>query len=137
MKNQIMQYTEGQYEGASDPTINLGFTNYERLMLELNNREYYPKETYEKFLNENGLVAEEPFDKDTDYGKLLETAYSILKTLLGNIDLYRKIETEFTTTSQAATALQSRLKELKAEINRINTEMSDNNSDFTFMYFTR
>lgn len=137
MKNQIMQYTEGQYEGSSDPTINLGFTNYERLMLELNNREYYPKETYEKFLNENGLIAEEFFDKDTDYGKLLETAYSILKTLLGNINLYRRIETEFTTTSQAATALQSRLKELKAEINHINTEMSDNNSDFTFMYFTR
>lgn len=137
MKNQIMQYTEGQYEGSSDQTINLGFTNYERLMLELNNREYYPKETYEKFLNENGLIAEELFDKDTDYGKLLETAYSILKTLLGNIDLYRKIETEFTTTSQAATALQSRLKDLRAEINRINTEMSDNNSDFTFMYFTR
>lgn len=132
-----MQYTEGQYEGSSDQTINLGFTNYERLMLELNNREYYPKETYEKFLNENGLIAEELFDKDTDYGKLLETAYSILKTLLGNIDLYRKIETEFTTTSQAATALQSRLKDLRAEINRINTEMSDNNSDFTFMYFTR
>lgn len=137
MVNETTQHTTGQYENTSNPAHNPGFTNYERLMVELNNREYYPKETYEKFLYENGLVAEEEFNKDTDYGQLLKTVYSILQTLLGNIDLYRKIETEFVTTSQAATALQNRLKDLRSEINRIKTEMGDNDSDFTFMYYTR
>ena len=112
-------------------------SNYERLMVELNNREYYSRETYEKFLNENGLDANETFDKNTAHAQLLETVYSILQTLLSNIDMYRKIETEFVTTGQAATALQNRLKSLRAEIDRIKAEMHYNDSDFSFMYFTR
>ena len=98
---------------------------------------YYPKETYEKFLNENGLDANEIFDKNTDHAQLLETVYSILQTLLSNIDMYRKVETEFVTAGQAATALQDRLRNLRAEINRIKAEMHYEDSDFTFMYYTR
>ena len=98
---------------------------------------YYEKEIYEKFLNENGLNAEDTFDKNTDHAQLLETVYSILQTLLSNIDMYRKIETEFVTSGQAATALQDRLKNLRAEINRIKAEMHYDDSDFTFMYYTR
>ena len=114
-----------------------GFTNYERLLVELNNRMYYPQETYEKFLNENGLLAEETFDKNTDHAQLLETVYSILQTLLSNIDMYRKIETEFVTSGEAATSLRNRLKDLRAEINRIKAEMNYKDSDFSFMYYTR
>lgn len=135
--NKNRQYEDEQYKRTPDPIMESGFSNYERLMTELNNRMYYPQETYEKFLNENGLLAEETFDKNTDHAQLLETVYSILQTLLSNIDMYRKIETEFVTSGQAATALQNRLKDLRAEINRIKAEMHYEDSDFSFMYYTR
>lgn len=136
-KNKIKRYEDEQYKRTPDYELGSGFTNYDRLMVELNNREYYPKETYEKFLNENGLDAYSTFDKNTDHAQLLETVYSILQTLLSNIDMYRKIETEFVTAGQAATALQNRLKDLRAEINRIKAEMHYDDSDFSFMYYTR
>lgn len=135
--NQNRKYSENQYKRSPDTIMESGFTNYERLLVELNNRMYYPQETYEKFLNENGLLAEETFDKNTDHAQLLETVYSILQTLLSNIDMYRKIETEFTTVGEAATSLRNRLKDLRAEINRIKADMHYKDSDFTFMYYTR
>jgi hypothetical protein len=137
MTTRTRQYQNEQYNTIPEPLSDSGFTNYERLMVELNNREYYSKETYEKFLNENGLDAYSTFDKNTDHAQLLETVYSILQTLLSNIDMYRKIETEFVTAGQAATALQNRLKDLRAEINRIKAEMHYDDSDFSFMYYTR
>ena len=111
--NQNRKYSENQYKRTPDPIMESGFTNYERLLVELNNRMYYPQETYEKFLNENGLLAEE------------------------TIDMYRKIETEFVTSGEAATSLRNRLKDLRAEINRIKAEMNYKDSDFSFMYYTR
>ncbi len=135
--NKTKQYGDEQYKRTPDHELGSGFTNYDRLLVELNNRMYYPQETYEKFLNENGLIAEETFDKNTDHAQLLETVYSILQTLLSNIDMYRKIETEFVTSGQASTALQNRLKDLRAEINRIKAEMHYEDSDFSFMYYTR
>lgn len=131
------QYSDNQYNRTPDHELGSGFSNYERLMVELNNRQYYPKEVYENFLNENGLDAYETFDKNTDHAKLLETVYSILQTLLSNIDMYRKIETEFVTSGEAATSLRNRLKDLRAEINRIKAEMHYADSDFTFMYYIR
>lgn len=130
------KYTDEQYNRTPDIEIGSGFTNYDRLLVELNNRMYYDKYTYTRFLNENGLNAFDTFDKNTDHAQLLETVYSILQTLLSNIDMYRKIETEFVTTGEAANALQNRLKNLRAEINRIKAEMHYNDSDFTFMYYT-
>ena len=135
--NQNRKYSENQYKRTPDPIMESGFTNYERLLVELNNRMYYEKETYEKFLNENGLLAEETFDKNTDHAQLLETVYSILQTLLSNIDMYRKVETEFATVGEAATSLRNRLKDLRAEINRIKADMHYQDSDFSFMYYTR
>lgn len=126
-----------QYETEQYYEIGSGFSNYDRLMVELNNREYYDRYTYERFLNENGLDSMETFNKNTDHAQLLETVYAILQTLLSNIDIYRKIETEFVTQGEASNALQNRLKYLRAEINRIKAEMNYNDSDFSFMYYTR
>lgn len=131
------QYTDEQYDEAPDYELDTGFSNYDRLLIELNNKMYYEKRDYERFLNENGLDARETYDKNTDHAKLLETVYTILQTLLSNIDMYRKIETEFVTQGEAANALQNRLKYLRSEINRIKAEMYYNDSDFTFMYYTR
>ena len=131
------QYETEQYANTPDYETLTGFTNYERLMVELNNKEYYDKYTYVRFLNENGLDADETFDKNTDHAQLLETVYAILQTLLSNLDMYRKIETEFVTSGEAATSLRNRLKDLRSEINRIKAEMHYEDSDFTFMYYTR
>lgn len=131
------QYTDEQYDTTPDYKLDTGFSNYDRLLIELNNKMYYEKCDYERFLNENGLDAYETYNKNTDHAKLLETVYSILQTLLSNIDMYRKIETEFVTQGEAANALQNRLKFLRSEINRIKAEMHYEDSDFTFMYYTR
>lgn len=79
------QYEDEQYKEAPDDMLLTGFTNYDRLLVELNNRMYYDKYTYERFLNENGLDAEEVYNKNTDHAQLLETVYSILQTLYNNI----------------------------------------------------
>ncbi len=131
------QYDNEQYDRAPDAEIMTGFTNYDRLLLELNNNMYYDKYTYERILNENGLDPKDDYDKNTDHAQLLEAVYTVLQTLYNNIDVYRKVETEFVTQGEAASALQARLKALRAEINRIKAEMHYKDSDFSFMYYTR
>lgn len=131
------QYDDEQYSKTPDMELNTGFTNYERLLVELNNRMYYDESVYKKFLSENGLDAEELYDKNTDHAQLLETVYSIIQTLYNNIDVFRKIETEFVTQGEAASALQNRLKNLRTEIERVKAEMHYDDSDFSFMFFTR
>ena len=131
------QYDDEQYSKTPDMELNTGFTNYERLLVELNNRMYYDESVYKKFLSENRLDAEELYDKNTDHAQLLETVYSIIQTLYNNIDVFRKIETEFVTQGEAASALQNRLKNLRTEIERVKAEMHYDDSDFSFMFFTR
>lgn len=131
------QYDEEQYFETPDYEVDTGFTNYDRLLIELNNRMYYDERVYKKFLNENNLDPEDTYDKNTDHAQMLETVYAILHTLLSNIDAYRKIETEFVTQGEAATALQNRLKYLRSEIDRVKADMHYEDSDFTYMYFTR
>ncbi len=135
-KETIQETEEKDKNMSNGDGLVSSFSNYDRLLVELNNRMYYDKETYQKFLVENGLIPEDMFEKETNYVQLLETVYSILQTLLSNIDMYRKIETEFVTSGQAATELQNRLKSLRTEINHIKAEMHFNDSDFTYMYFT-
>ena len=126
------KYDDEQYAESGDR-----FTCYDRLLVELNNQMYYDESTYKKFLNENGLTWNDDYDKNTDHVHLLETVYTILQTLYNNISIYRKIETEFVTESAAATSLQTRLKVLRAEIERVKDDMHYEDSDFTFMYYTR
>ena len=131
------QYDEEQYFETPDYEVDTGLTNYDRLLIELNNRMYYDERVYKKFLNENNLNPEDTYDKNTDHAQMLETVYAILHTLLSNIDAYRKIETEFVTQGEAATALQNRLKYLRSEIDRVKADMHYEDSDFTYMYFPR
>lgn len=151
------KYEDEQYYEKPDSILETGFTNYERLLLELNYKNYYPNKkisemegdanfedlkneriyVYAKILNECGLDPEADYDKNTDHAKLLEAVYSILHSLLGNIDAYRKVETEFVTQSAAFSNLQNRLKDLRAEIDRVKADMHYADSDFSFMYFTR
>lgn len=136
-KNILGKYENEQYAEEPDVELGRGFTNYERLLVELNNRMYYEQLTYEKFLNENNLDPDGDYDKNTDHAQLLETVYSIMQTLYNNIDVFRKVETEFVTQGEAANALASRLKALRQEIDRVKSEMHYADSDFSFMYYTR
>lgn len=97
-ENAMKQYDDNQYYEQGDAELGTGFTNYERLLLELNYKNYYPNKTtaemtgnkdyeglkgdrirvYEKILNECGLDPEANYDKNTDHAKLLEAAYTIL-----------------------------------------------------------
>ena len=103
----MKQYDDNQYYEQGDAELGTGFTNYERLLLELNYKNYYPNKTtaemtgnkdyeglksdrirvYEKILNECGLDPEANYDKNTDHAKLLEAAYTILHSLLGKSKL--------------------------------------------------
>ena len=78
------QYDDEQYFEEPDYVLNTGFTNYDRLLIELNNRMYYDKAVYEKFLNENALNPNDTYDKNTDHAQLLETVYAIF---MNNLEL--------------------------------------------------
>ena len=50
---------------------------------------------------------------------LLQTVLSIFESLQNNIDLYRSIETEFTTTSSAYENIKTRIDELHKQIAKL------------------
>ncbi len=121
-------------------------TNLERLTFELNQKEYFGESTskvYEQILEENNLDAFEQYTKANDRVNMLETVYAILQALANDIDTFRKIETEFATTSAAYQHLQKRLKDVRDEIDRVKmtthySDESGNTSGLTsYMFFNR
>lgn len=99
-------------------------TNLERLKIELSEKEYFKDsdEIYSEILEENGLDSFDAYSKENDQVNMMEAVYSILKMLSNNIDVFRKVETEFVTTSAAYQYLQKRLKDLRDEIDRVKLE---------------
>lgn len=119
-------------------------TNIDRLQYELSQKEYFNDKTltvYEQILEENNLDPFAEYDKSNDQINLLESVYSILQMLANNLELYIKVETEFTTTSAAYQYLQKRLKDLRNEIDRLKlanhyTDEDGNQSNlFSYMFF--
>ena len=78
-------------------------TNLERLQFELSEKDYFSDtiRVYEQVLEENNLDPYEEYAKVNDQINMLESVYTILQMLANNIELYIKVETEFTTTSAA------------------------------------
>ena len=122
---------------APDAEFLTGATVLDRVKLQLNFKPYYSDEGYKIFIYENALDPDATYNKDTDQKNMLKVVYEILDSLANDISLFRKIETEFVTQGEAANALQSRLKFLRSEIDRVKAEMHYEDSDFTFMYYTR
>src|SRR5699024_1183673 len=96
-------------------------TNLMRLQLELNNQPYLQESDLCYLLEENGL------DPEGDYSqanrlKLLYTVLAVFQILTNDIDLYRQIETELTTTGEAIQAINKRIVQIKAEIGQIEAE---------------
>lgn len=96
-------------------------TNLDRLKIELSEKEYFndTQEVYCAILEENGLDPFDTYTKANDHINMLESVYSVLQMLANNIDAFRKVETEFVTTSAAYQYLQKRLKDLRDEIDRV------------------
>lgn len=108
-------------------------TNLDRLKMELANKEYFADELYTTWLSENGLVASDEYNKEMDQRKLLFTCLDVLESVSNDVDLMRKVETEFATTSQAYSYLEKRIAAIKDKIEEI-TDKVEEYSCFTLMY---
>lgn len=124
------------YYYPEDQTLHVNVTNYERLMMYLNHKQYYPKSEMQVYLSENGLDASELYDKNKDYRKMHCTLLEILESLTNNLDIFRTIETEFATTSEAYNFLERRIQKLKQKIDEIPDEPVEGGrgSDFSHIF---
>lgn len=120
--------------------------NIERLNLELNDKDYFgnsQRDLFENILNDNNLDPFDEYSKENDRVNMLESVYDILNMLANDIDKFRRVETEFVTTSAAYQYLQKRLKDLRAEIDRVKLKTSYTDEDGNtssvvgFMYYNR
>jgi hypothetical protein len=109
-------------------------TVLDRLKTELNNKAYYSDDTYSMYLDENGLSATDTFTKTTMKKQLYQTVYDILDSLANNIDLFRSITTEFSTTSEAYKYLQARLNDIQAKIISIPDSTDEEESNIHFLF---
>ena len=99
--------------------------NIERLNLELNDKDYFgnaQQDLFENILTDNNLDPLDEYVKDNDRVNMLESVYDVLNMLSNDIDKFRRVETEFVTTSAAYQYLQKRLRDLRAEIDRVKLE---------------
>lgn len=103
-------------------------TNLERLKLELSNKQYFTDAEYTTFLLENDLISNDIYDKTTMQRDLLYTVIDILESLANDVDLMRKVETEFTTTSQAVKFLNDRIERIKSRIENIRDDSAEYSS---------
>lgn len=120
--------------------------NIERLNFEMNDKDYFgtsQQNLYENILYDNNLDPLDEYSKENDRVNMLESVYDILNMLSNDIDKFRKVETEFVTTSAAYQYLQKRLNDLRAEIDRVKLETAYTDEDGNtssvvgFMYFNR
>lgn len=113
-------------------------TVYQRLLMELQNREYYTEDEYKQLITENGLTPTDTYDKPTMQRKLLLTVLDILRSIGNDTDNLRKMadgETGFTTT-QLYAQLEKRIEALEKQIAEIPLEPDEQYSD-VYMLFTR
>lgn len=109
-------------------------TNLERLKIELSNKQYYEDTVLSMYLSENELGAGADYNKKYNQKQLLQTVYDVLQSLANNIDLFRKVETEFTTTGQAYRYLEKRMNDIEKRILTIPDTEGKKDSCFNFMY---
>lgn len=109
--------------------------NIERLQLYLNRKPYFDYGDYEQFLQENGLDPYTEYKVENDKREMLQTVYDVLQCLANDIDNFRRIETEFVTTSAAEQYLEKRLKSLRAEIEKLEDLEKQDGTDSVTGYF--
>ena len=124
------------YYYPEEELLHATVTNYERLMIYLNHKQYYPEEEMSVYLSENGLEPTDWYNKDTDYRKMHCAILEILESLTNNIDVFRTVETEFATTSEAYNFLERRIQKLKQKFAEIPDEPIEGGrgTDFTHIF---
>lgn len=124
------------YYFPEDQALHVNVTNYDRLMMYLNHKQYYPEYEMRVYLSENGLEATNLYNKNTDYRKMHCAILEILESLTNNLDLFRTVETEFATTSEAYASLERRIQKLKQKIDEIPDEPVEGGrgSDFSHIF---
>lgn len=110
-------------------------TNLDRLKLELAHKSYFSDEEYTVLLDEQGLSAEEKYNKAINQSALIRTVIAVLEALSNNIDYFRTIETEFVTNTQAYTHLKNRIDELYKKVSLI-PDYTPIVSQITNLYYT-
>ena len=108
-------------------------TVLERLKLELANKEYMTDTEYIVFIKENNLDETTTYDKATMQKELLLTVLDILEVVSNDVDIMRKVETEFSTTSDAYKYLEKRIAQIKDRIASLPIE-DEEYSPFSLMY---
>lgn len=109
--------------------------NLQRLKLELNNKKYFTDEEYTVFLDENNLVADDEYDKATMQVDLLYTIVDVLEALLNDVDMYRKVQTEFMTTGEAVKHFKSRIDDIRQKIFDIQSKDIEEESCFSMLFY--
>ena len=66
---------------------------YERLMLELSNKQYFTEEEYSQLLIENNLNSLDQYDKQTMQKSLLFTVIDVLEAVANDTDIMQSIST--------------------------------------------
>ena len=111
-------------------------TNIDRIKLELGGKSYFEDEALETLLIENNLEPSDDYDPKSKK-LLLQAVYDVLSALTNSLDIYMKIETEFSNTSTATKHLQDRLNALERRINAISDDADGaQKSAFNFMFYS-
>ena len=124
------------YSAEPDQILRPNLSVYDRLMMELNHKQYYSEDELKVVLHENGLDYCDIYDKNVHYRQLLCTVLDILESLANNIDVFRTVETEFATTTEAYKYLERRIQRLQQRIDSIPDEpvLGGRDSDWTFIF---
>ena len=124
------------YYYPEEQVLHENVSNYERLMMYLNHKQYYPEYEMKVYLTENGLDGSEIYDKNKHYRKMHCAILEILESLANNVDIFRTVETEFATTTEAYNYLERRIQRLKQKIDEIPDEPVEGGrgSDFTHIF---
>lgn len=104
-----------------------------RLKMELSNKDYFTDDIYAQYLTENDLDPSAEYVKATMQEKLLYTCLDILEAVSNDIDIMRKLETEFITQNAAYEFLTDRINRIKNRITSLPTKKEDY-SPFALMY---
>ena len=88
---------------------------------------------YIVFIKENNLDENATYDKVTMQKALLLTVIDILEVVANDVDIMRRVETEFSTTSDAYKHLQDRIQNIKDRIAAIPVQ-EEEYSPFSLMY---
>lgn len=124
------------YNAEPDSVLRPNLRVYDRLMMELNHKQYYSEYELKVILHENGLNDCDFYDKNLHYRQLLCTVLEILESLSNNLDVFRTVETEFATTTEAYKYLERRIQRLQQRIDSIPDEpiLGGRDSDFTHIF---